>query len=232
MIKYGNTLQAMEKLMKKVLFLPSILFVSLLAANNIDDIVIKELNFYGKNHNFFENVSNKDVKHNLIKKYNISDNEQFLLYETTKDDFTCHVCVPNNDWFYFKKENNNWILKSKIINNKDSIGSWGELVVPELIYTNKDFFIFEYKSSYVAQGVLEEHIDLYSFSNGKFNKILEEMIAFNDEGMYEIPKNNWESKIIYNKDQDNYLTLIIEKNGIKDSKNFNEKKIYNFTNLK
>lgn len=218
--------------MLKTIFLFSILLSSFLAADELEDLVSKEFKSYSSNHSYFDNVKNQFVGHNLLKRFDLNDSETLLLYETTKDDFKCHVCAPKTNWFYFVNDKNKWILKSKIINSDDSIGSWGELMIPELIKAKKEDFIIKYTSSYVAQGVLEEHLILYSFSKGKFTKVFNELISFSDSGMYEVPKNEWESKISFNENKSTYPDLIIQSTGIKDSKNISTKKIYKYVNNK
>lgn len=105
-------------------------------------------------------------------------------------------------------------------------------MIPELIKAKKEDFIIKYISNYVAQGVLEEHLILYSFSKGKFTKIFDEITSFSDSGMYEIPKNEWESKISFINNKSTYPDLIIRSAGVKDSKKISTKKIYKYVNNK
>jgi hypothetical protein len=50
-----------------------------------------------------------------------------------------------------------------------------------------------------------------------------------DAGAYEIPENDWQGKITFIKNKNKISDLSIEKVGLKNSKNFYEKKIYKFS---
>lgn len=199
-----------------------------LFVNELDKVVFEEFNSYEKDYNFFDNAKNNEAKHNLLKQYELSENELLLLYETTRDDFVCHSCAPNISWFYFKCENSRWVLKNKIINSEGSMGSWGKSVVPELIKVDKNLFIFKYIFGYMGQGVLQENLYLHSFSNGEFNEIFEYLITYDDTGTGYKLESNWKSKFSFIKKTNQYPDLIIERSGLENSNKFKEKKVYKF----
>ena len=198
------------------------------ATENFDNLVLVELNKYSKNHNFFTNVSNEEIKHKFVKNYTINKNEIILLYKTTKEDFSCHICIPKMNWFHIKKEKNNWIIKNSIINKDLQLGSWGSFVIPKLIKIRDDFFLFKYDFSYSNQGFTESYIVLELYKNGKFNEIFKTEIGFDDTGAHEIPENDWQGRMTLIENKNSLPTLKIEKIGLKDSKEFYTNKIYEF----
>lgn len=202
---------------------------SVLSNDLFNNLIFEEFEQYSKTNIFFENKKNNEIKHNFVEKYILNNDEVLLLYESTKSDFYCHICIPKMSWFHLKKEKNKWFIKNKIMNKETSFGSWGSFVKPELIKMKDDFFILKYDFTYSNQGLSESSILLESYSKGKFKKIFQDDLGVNDAGAYEIPENDWQGKITFIKNKSKISDLSIEKVGLKNSKIFYEKKIYKFS---
>ncbi|MBU3013826.1 hypothetical protein KO488_03590 [Poseidonibacter lekithochrous] len=203
-------------------------FYSLLTVDEhtgiLEPLILSELDNYNKDNN--------KIVYSFEKKYELNDNEILYLYSSAPKDFDCHACIPKMNWFHFKKENNNWNIKNKILNIETDYGSWGDLVPPKLIRTVENLILFKTEFTYSNQGFSNEYIKLEVYKNGDFIEVFTDETSFDDAGAYEIEKNNWESKITFIESSKILPNLLVEKFGLKDSKDYYENKIYEFKNEK
>lgn len=182
-----------------------------------ENIILSELINYGQNQPFFLNKKNSEIIHKMQYKYEINKNEVLFLFASSIKDFDCHACIPKMNWFYFKKEESQWKLLSKIINREFYLGSWGDLTTPDLIKIGKNDIAFKYISSYSQGGYTNTSLLVEGFKNGRFTNIIKEDFAFDDTGKYEENEehNNWQGTLsIINKNKKHY-DLLIEKEDLK-----------------
>ena len=182
-------------------------FYSLLTVDEhngiLEPLILSELDKYNKDNN--------KIVYSFEKKYELNDNEILYLYSSAPKDFDCHACIPKMNWFHFKKENNNWNIKNKILNIETDYGSWGDLVPPKLIRTVENHILFKTEFIYSNQGFSNEYIKLEVYKNGDFIEVFTDEASFDDAGAYEIEKNNWESKITFIESSKILPNLLVEK---------------------
>lgn len=198
----------------------------------LEPLILTELNRYGKDNQFFINKDNSEIIHSFEKKYELNNNEILSLYSSAPKDFDCHACIPKMNWFHLKKENDKWNIKNKILNMETDYGSWGDFVVPKIIRITEELILFKTEFTYTNQGFSNEYIKIKVYKNGDFKEVFSDDTSFDDAGTYEIEKNNWESKITFIESSNILPDLLVEKFGLKDSKDYYEKKLYTYKNDK
>lgn len=196
----------------------------------LNKIVFSKFEKYSKDNKFFYNIPNDEIIHSFNEMYYLNKNKILMIYETKYKDFDCHACVPHESYFIFEKENNKWLLRDMVLNKKEAIGAWGELLVPRVIRLKNNSFILKYDFTYSSFGYTEEKTILKLYSNNKLNTVLFLDTGFDDSGAFNISKSIWESKISFINYKKNIPDLIIEKLGVENFKDVNEKTHYYFDN--
>lgn len=231
--------------------LNKVLKVNSISGNIVDQneiyrkLIYPEIKNYTYSNEFFptnntynqRKITNKDIIHTLEKviAFDYDNSNEFLYFvSSTFSENECHVCSPKMSWFHVIKKDNKWSIKYKSINDEEgSRGTYGRLILPEIINIGKNNLALNFVSYDMHQGYGGAISRIKVYESGKFREIFSyESESDNIGALGEEEGSSFETKLTFLKSNKNFYDIFIFKYGVDKLRKFEIKEKYIYKNGK